>query len=294
MLGGALIALIALAYAYQGPLKKWQDNLGKPKNILSAFDAAKLDKIEIGAAAVILEKQGNRWKTNLGKDFYADPEAISRLFSELSKASASDMELVSNSRERKNEFNTSDNGLTVKIYQAGKPLAEFVVGRRSGDYAATYVSGVNSAATYAVKADLFGAFNPADWRDPVIFSTDRSKINKIRFQYPNREFTVQLAGENWSGVLPFKFSVNPDKIAPILGLMSDLKAAKIPEQSFSGTGLEKHLIIIEASDGGEDYILMVGQEKDGLYYAKRGDSDNVYLISGEQRDQLDKWIWQLQ
>ena len=37
--------------------------------------------------------------------------------------------------------------------------------------------------------------------------------------------------------------------------------------------------------------LMVGDDNgEGLYFAKRGDSDNIYLISEEQRDVLDQTI----
>ena len=51
VLGGVLLALIVLAYAYHGPLKNWQNNLGKPKNIFAKIDTTKIDKIEITSTA---------------------------------------------------------------------------------------------------------------------------------------------------------------------------------------------------------------------------------------------------
>ena len=117
-------------------------------------------------------------------------------------------------------------------------------------------------------------------------------------QYPDREFAIEKVKngdkEEWQGTLPYKFKVSEEKINKILNIMTSLRATRIPEQKFEGTGLEKHLIIVEASGDDVDSVLMVGDTyKDGeeeLYYAKRGDSDNIYLITKEQRDELDKTI----
>jgi len=295
ILGIILIALVAMAYGYQGPLKKWQNNLGKTKNILAKIKIDLIDKIEIidQGEIITLAKQNEKWKYNNSKDFYVDASVMAKVLDELKLAAESEIELVSNNKERKIEFKTDDLGQEIHIYQAEAQVADIIVGIMASDYASSYISTPESAVTYAVKADLSGAFNPTDWRDYTIFSTQEEKINKIRFQYPNREFTVELKDGKWSGVLPDKFSVNQEKIQPILDIMSNLKAEEIPSQVFANTGLDKHLIIIEASGDGVDNILMVGESNNGRYYAKRGDSDNIYLISKVDRDKLDKSSWQL-
>ncbi|MDO8592182.1 MAG: DUF4340 domain-containing protein [bacterium] len=289
-LGLALVALIALAYAYQGPLKKWQNNLGKPKNILAGVNSEKIDKIEIssGKDAITLAKQGEQWKYNDSKDFYADPEIMASALAGLKAAAVADFELVGNNQERKSEFKTDDSGLKIKIYQAGKPAADFIAGSVAGDFDSSYISTAAEAATYFVSAGLASAFSQTEWRDLTVFSADKSKINKIRFQYPNREFSVEMISGQWAGVLPKKFAVNQDKIEKIAESMARLKAARIPEQNFKGTGLEKHLIIVEATGEAVDNILMIGQAKDDLFYAKTGSSDNIYLIDKAVRDELDQ------
>ncbi len=294
ILGAVLIALIALAYLYHGPLKEWQNNFGKPKNIFAKIDAAKVDKLEVvsGDNTLVLSKQNEKWRYNNTKDFYVEPSLIAGALESLKQAAASEVELVSNNPERKSEFKT-EAGLTVKVYQDGQPVVDFIIGSRASDYDSTYIATAGSSATYSVKADLSGSFNQPEWRDLMIFSTAKEKINKIRFQYPNREFTVEFKDDKWSGILPEKFAVNQEKIGPLLEIMTNLKAAEIPEQTFANTGLDKHLIIIEASGEGVDNVLMIGSAKDELYYAKRGDSDNIYLINKSDRDLLDKWIWQL-
>lgn len=286
--------LIILAYAYQGPLKKWQNNLGKPKNILAGIKIDSADKIEIinQEKTLTLAKQNQKWKYGDSKDFYVDASVMAEVFEEFKIAASSEIELVSNNAERKSEFKTDASGLEIKIYQPGK-VVNFIIGGLAGDYMSSYISAPGSTATYAVKADLFSAFNPADWRDFTIFSTPKEKINKIRFQYPNREFTIELKDGKWVGVLPDKFAVQPEKIEPVLAVMSNLKAVEIPEQTFANTGLGKHLIIIEVRGEGINNVLMVGAANGALYYAKRGDSDNIYFIAKKERDELDKWSWQL-
>lgn len=294
LLVGALIVLVILAYAYQSPLKKWQNNLGKPKNILAKIKIDLVDKIEIinQEKILTLARENQKWKYDNSKDFYADASVMARVFNELKIAAESPMELVSETQEKKSEFKTDGSGLEIKIYQPGK-VSDFFIGNMASDYVSSYISLPKSAATYAVKADLAGVFNQTDWRDYTIFSTLAAKINKIRFQYPNREFTIEFKDGKWSGVLPDKFTVKPEKIQSILDIMSDLKAAEIPAQIFTNTGLDKHLIIIEASGEGINNILMIGAASNALYYAKRGDSDNIYLISKSERDELDKSSWQL-
>lgn len=303
ILGMVLIVLIVLAYAYQGPLKKWQNNLGKPTNIFAKIDITKIDKIEVisGGNTVVLAKQSGvspdlaqvKWKYNDSKDFYVDPVVMSKILESLDKAKVSELELVSNRPERKSEFKIDSAGLTIKAYQADKKVADFIVGGRTSDYSGSYISTSGSQATYLVKVNLPDAFKQTEWRDLTIFSTAKEKIKKIRFQYPNREFTVELNNDQWAGILPEKFTVDKEKIETVLKVMTNLKASLIPEQRFENTGLDKHLIIIEASGEAINNTLMIGGSKGEFYYAKRGDSDNIYLLSKAERDKLDKWIWQL-
>ncbi len=298
-----LAGLIGLAYFYQVPLKKWQASLGQPQNFLAGLAIDKVDKIEIVAngQTAILEKQLNpfkdnqvRWKIAGTKDFFADTKSVDELTTSLKDLAEVKLELVSSNQEKKSEFGTDSTGAQIKLYVGNVIAADITVGNPGSDFASTYISSPGTVSTYSVPLNLNSAVGLSDWRDKTIFSTNPEKINKIRFQYPDREFTVEKKNNVWQGTIPDKFSVSSEKIDKILSIMSALKASQIPEQKFSGTGLEKHLIIIEAMGEGLDNVLMVGQaNSDNLYFAKKGDSDNIYLITEEQRDELDKWIWQL-
>lgn len=309
-LGGVLVVLITLAYLYQGPLKEWQSNLDKPKNFLTAIDFNLVDKIEItnNEQAIILEKQSHtstgsiqvRWKISGTKDFYLKDDLSSNLNDSLRKATQANVELVSDNKDKKSEFQTDDpstgsgQGTRVKLYQGENLVADFIVGKRGVDFSSTYISEPESNKTYVFKTDINSLFNRNDWHDKTIFSSDKEQINKIRFQYPNREFTVEKVNGDWVGILPYSFEVDGDKISPVLDIMSDLTATEIPEQTFAGTGLDKHLIIVQATGEEISNTLMIGEgNKDELYFVKKGASDNIYLITKEQGDELDKQILDL-
>lgn len=295
VLGGVLLFLIVLAYAYQGPLKKWQKNFNKSTSLLAKIDTAKIDKLEVikDGQTLVIESQDGRWIVSGTKGFPVKNEMIVGLFDEIIKAKNSEITLISANKDKKGEFQTDDSGIAFKFYSDNKQIADLVIGKNGSDFASTYVSKIGSNETYLAKANL-AKYIQGDLRDDSIFSTDKSKIAKIRFQYPQSNFVIENKAGKWTGVSPWKFSVNKDKAERIAGIMANLSAAEIPEQTFVGTGLEKNLIIVQATGDGVDNTIMIGNDNgQALFYAKKGDSDNIYLISKETRDALEKTIAQL-
>lgn len=283
-----LLVLIAFAYLYQVHFKTWQVQKAKPKNFFSKIDLGSIEKIEIlkGGKDTILVKQGNNWKIDGDNKFSASQEIVKSFLSEIDTAKKSGLELVSSNKDKKKDFAVDDQG--TKITLLGKnnvKISEFVIGNLSGDYLSTYISQPGAAETYSIATSGLGAIiEQNNWRDKTIFETDKNKINKIRFQYPGREFSIEKKNGAWAGV-------KEEKIDPILSALSSLSAMEIPEQKFQGTGLEKHSIIVEATGDGVKNILMIGScEENGLCYAKKGDSDNIYLIGKDIQNEFNKKI----
>jgi hypothetical protein len=74
-------------------------------------------------------------------------------------------------------------------------------------------------------------------------------------------------------------------------LLSSLVATTIPPQNATSTGLANSQLIIRATGDSVDNTLIVGNANNqGLYYAKRGDSDNIYLIAKTERDKINAQI----
>jgi len=296
ILGGILILLIAAAYIYNGPFKKWQAGSGKPKNPLAGIEMDKLDKIEIFRlnSTTILEKIGDKWKIGGTKNFYSKIDSVNSLLNVLKEAETADIEIASENKNKKAEFNVDDiSGINLQLSVATKVRTNIMVGKMGLDYSGCYISSANEEKIYYLKANLRSYLDLEDWRDNIIFSNDKTKINKVRFQFPNQQFTIEKKGDQWSTVSSKPVALDSGKVDEILSLMSSLTAAKIPEQNFKVTGLEKSQIIVQATGEGLDNTIMVGNESakgSNLYFAKRGNSDNIYLITKDDRDKLNKKI----
>ena len=72
ILGGILVALVALAIIYEGPLQDLKGKFGKPKNFLAVLDTSQISRIDITRENEIIsiEQEGERWKVAGTRDFY--------------------------------------------------------------------------------------------------------------------------------------------------------------------------------------------------------------------------------
>lgn len=296
ILGGIFVGLLILAFAFE-PIKDWAKKIGGPDNFLKKVKIEEVLKINLekNGEEISLRREGEKWKIFGTKDFYV--KSSDEIFlSYIEEAIKADFELVSDNPDNKSEFGTDDSGVRVSLEDNDKVLATFVVGNMTDDFSSSYISLPDSGETYKVEANLSFLLNREvdTWYNEAIFSSDKELINKMRFQYPRSEFTVEKIEDTWKGTVPYSFSVNEEKINEILEIMTNLIASDIPAQTFEGTGLENHSIIVEASGEDVNNVLMVGGEnEEGYFYAKRGDSDNIYLISPAQKELLQRTITSL-
>jgi hypothetical protein len=294
IMGGVLVVLIALAFLYEGPIKKWEDSTGKPTNPLEKFDMGKLGKIELTKAGktTTLEKKDDKWKVASERNFAADQTVIDNLTADLGKLRDASLELVSSNKDKQKDFETSETGLKLKLIFVDSKQIEMIIGKMGNDFSSSYISWANSSDTYLVKVNVRQSADVPEWRDKKIFVTDRAKLAKIRFQFPKSQFTIEKTANNWVPSSNPKSNLASSKVDKVIDAMANLQAAEIPVQDFKGTGLEKNSIIVQATGDGVDNTLMIGDKaKIGdFYYAKKGDSDNIYLITKAQRDTLNTSI----
>jgi len=289
ILGAILLVLVGLALVYSGPFKTWQDKRSQPKNYLSGIDFSKVNKIEIGPnAKTVLAKQGEDWKVGTDvKAINASPSSIEQMMTQLKSAQKNPLELVSTNKDRKSEFQTDGSGIEVSFFQ-GDNKTTVVVGKMTSDYVSSYLSRPDDDKTFrTTSANLWSVFMSEEWRDLAIFkSGDSAKVQKIRLQLAGKQFNLEKKGEDW---FDGKIKLNKDKISKVLARMTELNAVKIPTQDFKPTGLDKATVIVQATGDGIDNTIMIGKEDgQGQFYAKRGDSDLIYLISKADRDELNK------
>jgi len=295
ILAAVLILLVGLAFAYQGPIKRWQADLGKPKNFLSAINTDKLDKIVVsGARETTLVREDAGWLVE-GSKFKAADTVMTDLLEKLNKATSAQIEFVSTNKNKKSDFKTDSSGTNVKFYSGGKELLSVVIGKNGPNYNSTYISQPEIDATYLLLGEnLSYVFAKDDWRDKSIMSFDKAKISKVRFQYVNREFAVEKKDDKWAVTGSKNLFLNKDKIDKVISALAGLSAVNIPEQDFAPTGLDKGPIIIQVTGEGIDQTIMIGKDNGkSEFYAKNGASDNIYLIDKTTHDALDQTIEKL-
>lgn len=296
ILAGVLAVLVIFAYVYHGPYQDFKKNNPSDENFLTGIKIDDVNVIEVGrgAATTKLEKIENKWRISGTRDFWVSDD----LTGLLKNAIDSKFDLVSRNKENKKDFRVDDTGVLVKLENSGSILGEFIVGRVADDYVSSYISEPSSDKTYSIKVQGFSnVFSKSDWFDKTIFSSSSADALKVRLQYSDNHLVIEKIEDKWEGTEPYKFSVNNEKINEIIALMTNMQASEIPIQSFDGTGLDKNELIVQVSgNNGLDNTIMVGNKKDddsNLYYAKRGNSDNIYLITQTQRDSLKKSVNEL-
>ena len=299
----ALLWVIALFYQNTDFSKKIDTN----NNFLSSISSEDIQTITISPDAsntIILEKSNEKFKIGGTKELYASDEAMQALLNGIDGASKAKAEIVSINAEKQPDLGIDDQSVKVTITQTNGDEISFIIGKTGSNLTDTYISRVNSNETVLIAENMERIFNRDEWADKTVFNDDTTIINELRLQYPDRQFKVAKflneEGEPvWKSISPNTTDLNESNIQKIVDIMANLSATSIPAQSFEGTDLEKHLIIIQATGDGVDNTLMVGgkyaqsEEGDTLYYAKNAASDNIYLITEEQRNTLNTTLEKL-
>ena len=287
-----MAALVFFAFLYQVPYKNWQKNHSRPDNFLSGINFANVTKIEIvkNKDVIVVEQKDDKWLIKDTKAFFVSPDIITEVKTGLEEADKAKVALASNNSDNKSNFEVDDeNGTKVKLVHGEDVLVNFMIGKATSDFLGSYISETGSEKTYSIATTLNRVFVRDDWYDKEIFAIEKDAIAKVRFQYDDTGFTIEKEDDKWIGLVPYRFRVSEEKVEEILNIMSALSATEIPAQTFEGTGLEKNSIIVQVIGEGVDNTLMIGDDNgEELYYAKKGTNDNIYLITKEQRDELDK------
>lgn len=278
LLLGVLGLLAITAWAYQGPIKNWRAAKTAPKNFFASLNFNKVDKISIKGktAKFDLLKAGSDWRVDGPGKFNLDKQTVDQLVDLTNKSKVARLDLISTKKERQTEFGINETGYNVIMYQGKTELANFKVGRLANDYLSSYVANSNSDATYKLQnVNLTSLYGRPEWRDMTIFSLGGKTASSLRLQYPGRELKLSPKAANWTDG---KATYRQDSINAIINPLLSLTASAIPEQNFKITSLEKPAVVVQIKGTDFDKTLMVGKKNGQEYFAKTGDSDNIYLI----------------
>jgi hypothetical protein len=136
-----------------------------------------------------------------------------------------------------------------------------------------------------------------DLRDKTLFTFAAEDIIKLTMERNGKTvFEAQKEGEyDWTLITPIKGTANASAISPMQEAVAALSVSEFVEENpadFGIYGLANPAYVLEAETAEKDVGIMLGSEmEDGSkFYAKTTESDEVFTVSSEPFNFLDKPI----
>ena len=134
--------------------------------------------------------------------------------------------------------------------------------------------------------------SPDSWRNPIIAQVPRQELDSIAFSYVNDAFVLRRAGNGWTvDADGQQFAANPLQIETLLQLLDTIIAQGFVPEEIAATidfSFPDAVLTISTVPGSElgGVSLAFIRASDGVYFAKRPDSDTVYVVDGPTVDSL--------
>lgn len=276
-----LIVLASAAWAYQGPFQDWQRQRRLPQNFLKLKGEITKFEIDNGKTKIALAREGEQWRVS-GQEgkFYANANEMEPLLETLNGLGKTELEVASKNSAKQADFKVAGEAALKVTLKSGKGEVKFNVGKGTQDFRGSYIGRDGDENTYRLNsANLEQLLNRPEWRDLSLFDLAAKQPTSLRLQYPDREVKLALRDGEWQAEAG-KRKYEKEQMDKLAGTLVGLTAVEIPKQDFRPTGLDKPAMIIQFKGEGFDQTLMLGRKgPNNAYYAKRADSDNIYLIS---------------
>ncbi len=171
-------------------------------------DSAKIEKVEIvkPAETIVLEKVGSNWMVTKPVNYPADTTAVAQILSNLQNYKIES--IISSNPEKASNYMDSTGNTVVTVYQEGKQLGSFILGKMASGANDSYVKkSADSKDIY-----LASMLNQANFTKPLkeyrnkqIFSVQSFMVNKITFKSDDSlkyEFSMvkDTTGKWWIGL----------------------------------------------------------------------------------------------
>jgi len=263
-------------------------------------DSLKIDSIAIRYATwTHLVRRDGRWMvlTPHG-DVPADEQKLSEVLRTNNEMVLEN--LISTRPDKFGKFDVdSARGVTMNLFSAGKPLAEFVLGKVASDMRHTYVRRAASDSVYMARGNFQRIYNraPTDWRSTLVFDSDSTTIDTVRWIEPDRGETrlIRMPDKSWMVWKP-----GLDRPVPVdttiahvkLRKLSPLRADAFPIEGdpnipkFDTLGLQ---MIVHLTDGRADTLVwnhVAEKETQRTWAIHPGRSYPVYIFFRGSYDRL--------
>ncbi len=256
-----------------------------------AFKADDVEEVSVakGAETVALKREGDAWKMLKPVEAKGDKTAVQALVTAL----------VDLRRERDVEEapkNLADFGLdkpsltvTVKL-KSGAPPPPLVVGEKNPTGSSAFAKLADKPAVFLIydstSRDLGKGMT--DLRDKTVLAFETDQVKRVELARKGEAMTLEKAGiTEWRLTKPVAARADGTKVRDLL---DKLRAAKVKEfgedkpKALGPLGLDpaetRVTLTVEKDKDKSTQTLLLGklEEKQKLYYAKRQEGDNVFLL----------------
>jgi hypothetical protein len=200
-----------------------QSTTGTEGEVLFSIDSTRVDKIEITSpgTSVVLEKKGVEWFLQSPLQYRAEQSTVASMIGQVKNLRIK--ATVSSNPEKQSLFQVDSTGTLVKVYEAGKEKASFIVGKMGPSFAETYVRRTDANDVYLIDGSLSVTFSRPvkDWRDRAIVTLARENITSIVYQFGDTSFTLSRIDTVW---MLDKQMAKETEVNSVLSSLSELRA----------------------------------------------------------------------
>ena len=199
--------------------------------------AADTIEIENKHGKITLARREGAWRVARPFDDFADPEKVSRIFSEIETAEW--LDVVKKDEFKPDEWKKTrlhDTLLGLRILGGGAMLAQAAFGSPApldGCHYAVLDEPKNRKSHHLVRTALpeLVALTPAEWRDPrlVRFAVERVTGVVLSSGSGRVEIARKSAEADWKLLVPLQTSASEERVSELLATLANLKITSLDE-----------------------------------------------------------------
>jgi hypothetical protein len=282
--------LVTLLLVFENPFKSEspQPKSEQPAQLFVLLSEPECSRIELKGflTSTTLVRQDRQWMT--GEGFRADPEGIEELFRTVQEMK--DPELISINPKAFLNFRVDPvTGTSLRMFDMQSKLkVDLIVGSIEGDIFHVPVRRSDSSNVYRVRGMLRNVLQRRTWRDRNILRLEPTSLRRIAVQRPDESYVVQResAESPWHFSEPTSAPVDAQKAENWAQWIANLQAIEFEPTAkadmmttFGLTKPQGRLLVL--TDTGSSCTILFGNknQKTNLYYTKRTDEPQVFLIN---------------
>lgn len=283
LLGLILLVLAGAATVVQTSTKKARANKGA--SLFPSFHAEQSDQIEIHTRTrdINLKKAGPLWTVQNEEGKTADQKLVKGILDKIAEFRTSDV--VSTSTERHGVFGVDSTGIRVQVSTAGKPTANFIVGKNGPDFMSSYVRAEGKKEVYRVPVYLPSDLDRGDetWRNQTVFDTETENITGWTTRNSKETVSVEKEADGtWKITEPEPGAARPDIVKVVLSSLSKIRSNAFADSVSdpARVGLEPDTMSVEIrlKDGSSKKIVIGTATATNQSYTKLADDPTIYLV----------------